>query len=49
MNIRWMIRRDMPEIVAIEAKSFLYPWSEDEFIRCSIGGKYRFDITSSHG
>ncbi len=29
-----MIRRDMPEVQAIEAKSFEYPWSEDDFIRC---------------
>jgi ribosomal-protein-alanine N-acetyltransferase len=29
-----MIRRDMPEVLAIEAKSFEFPWSEDDFIRC---------------
>jgi ribosomal-protein-alanine N-acetyltransferase len=29
-----MIRRDMPEVQAIEAESFEYPWSEDDFIRC---------------
>lgn len=32
--IRWMIRRDMAEILDIERASFEYPWSEDEFIRC---------------
>lgn len=34
VHIRWMIRRDMPEILAIEQESFEFPWSEDDFIRC---------------
>ena len=34
VHIRWMIRRDMAEVLAIEADSFEYPWSEDDFIRC---------------
>jgi ribosomal-protein-alanine N-acetyltransferase len=29
-----MIRRDMPEVLAIESESFEFPWSEDDFIRC---------------
>ncbi|MEZ6096699.1 MAG: ribosomal protein S18-alanine N-acetyltransferase [Pirellulaceae bacterium] len=33
-HIRWMIRRDMPEVLAIETSSFEFPWSEDDFIRC---------------
>jgi [ribosomal protein S18]-alanine N-acetyltransferase len=33
-HIRWMIRRDMPEVLAIESGSFEFPWSEDDFIRC---------------
>ena len=33
VHIRWMIRRDMPEVLAIEAQSFEFPWSEDDFIR----------------
>lgn len=32
--IRWMIRRDMPEVMAIENQSFKFPWSEEDFIRC---------------
>ena len=32
--IRWMIRRDMPEVLAIEADSFEFPWLEEDFIRC---------------
>jgi ribosomal-protein-alanine N-acetyltransferase len=34
VHIRWMIRRDMPEVLAIESHSFEFPWSEDDFIRC---------------
>lgn len=34
VHIRWMIRRDMPEVLAIEAESFEFPWLEDDFIRC---------------
>lgn len=33
-HIRWMIRRDMPEVLAIEDDSYASPWSEDDFIRC---------------
>jgi len=29
-----MIRRDMPEVVAIEQEAFEFPWSEEEFTRC---------------
>jgi ribosomal-protein-alanine N-acetyltransferase len=34
VHIRWMIRRDMPEILAIESQCFEFPWSEGEFIDC---------------
>jgi [ribosomal protein S18]-alanine N-acetyltransferase len=34
VHIRWMIRRDMPMVLAIEDASFEFPWSEEEFIRC---------------
>lgn len=33
-RIRWMIRRDFPEVMAIEANSFGCPWSEDEMLNC---------------
>jgi ribosomal-protein-alanine N-acetyltransferase len=29
-----MIRRDMPEVLAIEAEGFEFPWSEEDFARC---------------
>ena len=34
VHIRWMIRRDMPEILEIESQSFEFPWCEEDFIRC---------------
>jgi ribosomal-protein-alanine N-acetyltransferase len=34
VHIRWMIRRDMPEVLDIEQNSFEFPWLEDDFIRC---------------
>ena len=34
MHVRWMIRRDMPDVLRIEGRSFEFPWSEEEFIRC---------------
>jgi ribosomal-protein-alanine N-acetyltransferase len=34
VHIRWMIRRDMPEVLAIEAASFEFPWIEEDFVRC---------------
>ena len=34
VHIRWMIRRDMTEVLEIENSCFEFPWSEDDFIRC---------------
>lgn len=34
VHIRWLIRRDMPEVIGIESNSFEFSWSEDDFIRC---------------
>jgi ribosomal-protein-alanine N-acetyltransferase len=33
-QIRWLIRRDMDEVLAIENGSFQYPWTEEEFLCC---------------
>ena len=33
VHIRWMIRRDMPEVLNIEHASFEFPWCEEEFLR----------------
>ena len=34
VHIRWMIRRDMGEVLDIERDSFEFPWFEEDFIRC---------------
>ena len=34
VHIRWMIRRDMPEVLRSEQDSFDYSWTEDDFLRC---------------
>src|SRR5687768_500758 len=34
VHIRWMIRRDMTEVNEIEQRSFEFPWTEEDFIRC---------------
>ncbi len=34
VHIRWMIRRDMAEVLEIENQGFEFPWSEEDFIRC---------------
>ncbi len=31
---RWMIRRDMPDVLEIEQLNFEVPWTEDDFVRC---------------
>src|SRR3989344_3281149 len=32
VHIRWMVRCDMPEVLAIEQSSFQDPWKEDDFL-----------------
>ena len=34
VHIRWMIRRDMPEVLQAETLSFEYAWTEEDFLRC---------------
>jgi ribosomal-protein-alanine N-acetyltransferase len=33
-HIRWMIRRDMADVLQIEQDCFAFPWSEEDFLRC---------------
>ena len=33
VHIRWMIRRDMPEVLQIEQERFDYSWTEEDFLR----------------
>jgi ribosomal-protein-alanine N-acetyltransferase len=32
--IRWMVRRDLPEVAAIENSCFEFPWREEDFQTC---------------
>jgi [ribosomal protein S18]-alanine N-acetyltransferase len=34
VHVRWAVRRDMPEILEIEALSFVSGWTEEDFLRC---------------
>lgn len=34
IHIRWMIRRDMPEVLQTEQQSFEHAWTEEDFLRC---------------
>ena len=34
VHIRWMIRRDMEEVLDIEQASFEFPWLKEDFLRC---------------
>lgn len=33
-HIRWLIKRDMAEVMAIENACFEFPWTETDFIHC---------------
>ena len=33
-QIRWLIRRDMPEVLQIEQESFQSPWTDEDFLCC---------------
>ena len=34
VHIRWLVGRDMAEVLSIEQESFEFPWSEDDYRRC---------------
>lgn len=34
VQIRWMIRRDMPEVLDIENQCFEFAWTEEDFLCC---------------
>ncbi len=34
IHVRWMIRRDMTEVLGIEQEAFEFPWSDEDFTRC---------------
>ncbi len=34
VQFRWMVRRDLPEVLEIERQSFEFAWTEEDFLRC---------------
>ena len=34
VHIRWLVGRDMAEVLEIEEESFEFPWSEEDYQRC---------------
>ena len=34
IHVRWMIRRDMREVLDVEREAFEVPWSDEDFTRC---------------
>ncbi len=34
IHVRWMIRRDMREVLGVEHEAFEFPWSDEDFTRC---------------
>jgi len=34
VQIRWLIRRDMPEVLDIERENFEFSWTEEDFLCC---------------
>jgi ribosomal-protein-alanine N-acetyltransferase len=34
VHIRWLVSRDMEEVLDIEQESFEFPWTEEDYLRC---------------
>jgi ribosomal-protein-alanine N-acetyltransferase len=34
VHVRWMVRRDFAQVLAIEESCFEFPWTEKEFLQC---------------
>ena len=34
VHIRWLVNRDMAEVLDIEEESFEFPWTEEDYTRC---------------
>ena len=48
VHIRWMIHRDMPEVLDIELESFEFPWFEEDFI-CCLRQRNCIGMVAEHG
>lgn len=47
VDIRWMIRRDLPDVLAIENASFEFPWCEEKFLRI-LGQQNHIGMVAEH-
>ena len=47
VNIRWMIRRDMNEVLQIERDSFDFHWTEEDFF-CCLRQRTRIGMVAEH-
>ena len=34
VDLRWLIRRDLPQVLRIERECFEFPWTHDDFVVC---------------
>ncbi|QDT32505.1 ribosomal-protein-alanine N-acetyltransferase [Thalassoglobus polymorphus] len=34
VQIRWLIRRDMPDVLRIEKSTYGHPWTDEDFLTC---------------
>lgn len=48
VQISWMIRRNMPEILHIEQQSFKNPWTEEDFLKC-LRQRNHIGMVAEHG
>lgn len=48
VHLRWMIRRDLPEVLAIEREAFEFPWDEDDFAQ-SLGNRNVIGMVAEAG
>jgi len=45
--LRWLVRRDMPEVLEIERSCFAYAWTEEDF-RCCLRQKNYVGMVAEH-
>jgi len=48
VHVRWMIRRDLERVLAIENDSFEFPWREDDFVWC-LKHRNNIGMVAEHG
>ena len=48
IQIRWLIRRDMHDVLTIERASFDHPWTEEDFL-CCLRQRNCIGMVAEHG